>query len=117
MGCGGGHHVLQQDGLAENRPVMDARAPVAVPARAHLEVEGAVHLVLFRAEDLGQMLRHLSRTRRDGDVGLPARAQASRKGAAVARIEGQIQAFVCLCFFPSLMAWDGDCTAAKLGLS
>jgi len=39
---------------------VDATAPVAVAARTHLEVEGAVDLVLLRAKDLGQVLRHLA---------------------------------------------------------
>ena len=56
----GSHHILQQDSLAENRPVVDAGAAVAVSARAHLQVEGTVDLVLLGAEDLGEVLRHLS---------------------------------------------------------
>ena len=50
--------VLQHDGLAEGGLVVDPGAALAVAARADLEVEGAVDLVLLRAEDGGQVLRH-----------------------------------------------------------
>jgi hypothetical protein len=52
------HHVLQQDGLREDGPVVDATTTVTVPAGAHLEVEWAVDLVLLGAEDLGEVLSH-----------------------------------------------------------
>ena len=50
--------VLEHDGLAERRLVVDPRAALAVAACADLEVEGAVDLVLLGAEDGGQVLRH-----------------------------------------------------------
>ena len=50
--------VLEHDGLAERRLVVDPRAALAVAAGADLEVEGAVDLVLLGAEDGGQVLRH-----------------------------------------------------------
>ena len=53
--------VLQHDGLAERRLVVDPRAALAVTAGADLEVEGAIDLVLLRAEDGGQVLRHPER--------------------------------------------------------
>ena len=49
--CGLLVHVAKQDRLAESRLVVETRAAVAVPARADLEVEGAVDLVFFCAED------------------------------------------------------------------
>eukprot|EP00962_Isochrysis_galbana_P025027 scaffold7703_cov103-Isochrysis_galbana.AAC.15 len=52
------HHILQQDGLREDGPVVDATAPVTVPAGTHLEVEWAVDLVLLGAKDLGEVLSH-----------------------------------------------------------
>ena len=51
-------HVLEHDGLRGDRAVVEALALVAVPAGAHLEVEGAVHAVLLGPEDPGQVLRH-----------------------------------------------------------
>lgn len=58
LGCGGGEdligglvEVLQEDGLAEERLVVDAGAAVAMTTGADLVVEGAVDLVLFRAVD------------------------------------------------------------------
>ena len=50
--------VLQHDGLAERRLVVDPGAPLSVAARADLEVEGAIDLVLLSAEDGGQVLGH-----------------------------------------------------------
>jgi len=35
-----------------------ARAPVAVPARTNLVIEGAVDFVGFGAEDAGEVVRH-----------------------------------------------------------
>ena len=52
------HHVLQQYSLAQDGSVVDAAAAVAVAARAHLEVERAVDLVLLGAKDLRKVLRH-----------------------------------------------------------
>ena len=46
-------------GLRECGLVVDPRAPLPVPARADLEVERAVHLVLLSAEDGGKVLGHL----------------------------------------------------------
>lgn len=51
------HKVLQHDGLTEDGPVVNAAAPVAVPTSAHLLVEGAVHLILLRTEDLHGCMR------------------------------------------------------------
>mmetsp|Transcript_32089 Transcript_32089/g.84007 ORF Transcript_32089/g.84007 Transcript_32089/m.84007 type:complete len:806 (-) Transcript_32089:83-2500(-) len=51
-------HVLEQDRLAEDGAVVDARAAIAVAAGTHLQVEGAVDLVLLSAKDLCEMLRH-----------------------------------------------------------
>lgn len=42
-------HILEQDRLAENGPIVDARAAIAVPASAHFQVEWAVDLVLLLA--------------------------------------------------------------------
>ncbi len=44
--------------LRESWLVVDPRASVPVGAGAHLEVEGAIHLVLLRAKNTGQILRH-----------------------------------------------------------
>ena len=85
---GGARHVLQQDGLAQDRPVVDAAAPVAVPARAHLQIKGAVHLVLLGAKDLGEMLRHRSPLERDcGGFQVPDQDQAHERVGWVAREE------------------------------
>lgn len=51
-------HGRQEDGLRVRRLDVLARAPVAVPARADLVVEGAVDLVLLRAEDGGEEVGH-----------------------------------------------------------
>ena len=40
-------HMLYQDGLAEGRAVMDARAPIGVAACAYFEVEGTIYLCLI----------------------------------------------------------------------
>jgi hypothetical protein len=37
-------HVLYQDGLAEGRAVMDARAPISVATCAYFEVERTIYL-------------------------------------------------------------------------
>ena len=50
--------VGQQDRLAVGGLDVLARAPIAVPARPDLVVEGTVHLVGFRAEDGGEVVRH-----------------------------------------------------------
>lgn len=50
--------VLEQHGLRERRLVVHFRALLAVPARADLEEERAVHLVLLRAEYRRQVVRH-----------------------------------------------------------
>ena len=60
--------VLEQDGLREGRPVVDARAAIAVAAGPDLEVERAVHLVLLGAVDAGEV------------AGAPAAAAAGRAG-------------------------------------
>ena len=44
-------HVQQDDGLAEGGFVVDSRAAIAMTAGSDFEIEGAVHLVLFRPED------------------------------------------------------------------
>merc|ERR1719409_2555952 len=54
-------HVLHDHRLREGRLVVLARAPVAVAARADLEVERAVHLVLLRAVDAREMRRAAAR--------------------------------------------------------
>merc|ERR1719409_2218181 len=54
-------HVLHDHRLREGRLVVLARAPVAVAARADLEVERAVHLVLLGAVDAGEMRRAAAR--------------------------------------------------------
>jgi len=51
-------HVAQQQRRGDGRLVVQAGAPVAVAARADLEVEGAVHAVLLRAKDGRKMLSH-----------------------------------------------------------
>jgi hypothetical protein len=51
-------HVRQQQSLTRRRPVVKARAAVAMTADANLEVERTVDTVLLRAEDGGKMLRH-----------------------------------------------------------
>jgi hypothetical protein len=51
-------HVAQQQSRRDGRLGVQARAPVVVPARADLEVDGAVHAVLPRAEDGRQVLSH-----------------------------------------------------------
>lgn len=50
--------VGHEDRLAVRGLDMLARASVAVAARANLEVEGAIDLVLLRAENRGQEVRH-----------------------------------------------------------
>merc|ERR1719354_1505212 len=50
--------VLQQNGLREGWLIVDSRASIPVGAGAHLEVEGAIHLVLLRPKNTGQILRH-----------------------------------------------------------
>ena len=94
---GGSHHVLQQDSLAENRPVVDAGAAVAVPARAHLKVEGAVDLVLLRTEDLGKMLRHLSQVLLAGRRRLIS-VRAHTNGRGVRRPLGLTEKLGCCVF-------------------
>lgn len=51
-------HVRQQQRRRDARPVVQPGAPVAVPARADLEVERTVDAVLLRPEDRCEMLRH-----------------------------------------------------------
>lgn len=51
-------HVGEKQRRRDRRSVMEAGAPVAVAARADLEVEGAVDAVLLGAEDRSQVLRH-----------------------------------------------------------
>ena len=51
-GMGSAHHILQQDRLTQDGAIVDARAPVAVAACAHLEIKRTIDLVLLRAEDL-----------------------------------------------------------------
>ena len=63
--AGGDHvralvHVGEENSGAYARLRVETRAPVAVPARADLEVERAVHPVLLRPEYRCQVLRHLS---------------------------------------------------------
>jgi hypothetical protein len=116
-GGGGSHHILQQDSLAQNRPVVDARAPVAVPARAHLKVEGAVDLVLLRAEDLGQMLRHLSQVLLAGRR-RPVSVRAHKHGRGVRRPLGltdklRLHARGCV---SSVIAWDRELRGSQAGL-
>lgn len=53
-------HVAEQQRRRDGRLVVQAGAPVAVPARADLEVEGAVHAVLLRAKDGSQVLSHMA---------------------------------------------------------
>merc|ERR1719354_370521 len=50
--------VLQQNSLREGWLIVDSGASVPVGAGAHLEVEGAVHLVLLRSKNTRQILRH-----------------------------------------------------------
>jgi hypothetical protein len=61
--AGGDHvgalvHVGEEEGGADARLGVQARAAVAVPARPNLEVERAVHPVLLRPEYRSQVLRH-----------------------------------------------------------
>lgn len=51
-------HVAEQQGRRDGGTVVQARAAVAVAARADLEVERAVHAVLLRAEDRREVLSH-----------------------------------------------------------
>uniref|UniRef100_A0A8R7QDS9 Uncharacterized protein n=1 Tax=Triticum urartu TaxID=4572 RepID=A0A8R7QDS9_TRIUA len=51
-------HVAEQQRGRDGRLVVQAGAAVAVPARADLEVERAVHAVLLRAEDRREVLGH-----------------------------------------------------------
>jgi hypothetical protein len=51
-------HVLEEDGLADGRLVVDAFAAVAVAAGADLVEEGTVHLVHLRPIDFRQPLSH-----------------------------------------------------------
>lgn len=51
-------HVGEEEGRGDAGTVVEARAAVAVAARADLEVERAVHAVLLRAEDRCKVLRH-----------------------------------------------------------
>lgn len=44
-------HVGEEEGRGDGGPVVEAGAAVAVPASSDLEVEGAIHTVLLRAED------------------------------------------------------------------
>ena len=53
--------VRHNDGLAERRLVVLSRALVAVSACTNLEIEGAIHLVFFRAVNASQMLCSSSR--------------------------------------------------------
>mmetsp|Transcript_27964 Transcript_27964/g.59043 ORF Transcript_27964/g.59043 Transcript_27964/m.59043 type:complete len:233 (-) Transcript_27964:89-787(-) len=53
-------NVLDQDRLTEGRTVMDARAAIGVAAGSYFEVEGTVHLVLFRSVDACQMPCHFA---------------------------------------------------------
>lgn len=50
--------VGQEDGLRVRRLDVLARAPVAMPARANLVVEGTVDLVGFSAKDRGEIVGH-----------------------------------------------------------
>mmetsp|Transcript_21451 Transcript_21451/g.51847 ORF Transcript_21451/g.51847 Transcript_21451/m.51847 type:complete len:246 (+) Transcript_21451:1456-2193(+) len=50
--------VLDEYGLREGRAVMDARTAIGVTARSYFEVEGTVHLVLFRSVNACQMPCH-----------------------------------------------------------
>lgn len=61
--AGGDHvgalvHVGEEEGGADAGLGVKTRAAVAVPARADLEVEGAVNPVLLRPENRRQVLRH-----------------------------------------------------------
>lgn len=51
-------HVGQQQRWRDAWPVVQPRTPVAVPARADLEVERTVDAILLRPEDRCQVLRH-----------------------------------------------------------
>lgn len=53
-------HVGEEQGGADAGLRMQTGAPVAVPAGADLEVEGAVHPVLLCPENGCQVLRHFS---------------------------------------------------------
>ena len=53
-------HVGEEESGASAGLGMQTRATVSVPARADLEVEGAVHPVLLGSEYRRQMLRHFS---------------------------------------------------------
>lgn len=53
--------VLKENGLAEKRTIVDARAAIAMSTSADLDVEGAVDLVLLGAIDGHQVLSHGAR--------------------------------------------------------
>ena len=58
--------ILEDDRLRKGRFVVDSGASFAVTTRADLEEEGAIDLVLFGAEDGGQVLRHDGLEMRNG---------------------------------------------------
>ena len=96
---------------------MDAGAAVAVSARAHLQVEGAVDLVLLGSEDLGEVLRHLSQVVLAGRRrAVSTRAHARARGEPVARADGRIVAVFTVVFYADLCG-TGIASAAKLGCS
>jgi hypothetical protein len=51
-------HVGEEERRRDGGPVVEARAPISVAARANFEVERAVDAVLLGAEDRCQVLRH-----------------------------------------------------------
>ena len=53
-------HVLEQNGLTERGLVVKSRAPISMTTSSNLEVERAVHLVLFRTKYRSEVFRHLS---------------------------------------------------------
>eukprot|EP00315_Gephyrocapsa_oceanica_P002200 CAMPEP_0185340668 /NCGR_PEP_ID=MMETSP1363-20130426/98239_1 /TAXON_ID=38817 /ORGANISM="Gephyrocapsa oceanica, Strain RCC1303" /LENGTH=526 /DNA_ID=CAMNT_0027939895 /DNA_START=63 /DNA_END=1644 /DNA_ORIENTATION=+ len=76
-------HVLQEDGLREDGPVVDAAAPVAVPARPHLKVEWTVDFVFLGAEDLRKVLAMVGGRLRCAAVSSCARLASGREPAEV----------------------------------
>lgn len=50
--------MLNQQGGGEGRLVMQSGASIGMPAGTYLEVEGTIHLILFRSVDSSQVLSH-----------------------------------------------------------
>ena len=75
-------HVLNQHALRKRRPVVSTAAAIAVPARADLEVERAVHAVLFRPVDPREVRRAAARAA--AAVAAAAKVSAARAVVAAA---------------------------------